>query len=520
MHKDYTIVSLLVSFAAVLAAAAATPVRTDIGNDDIAAPEAEESCLVRVLPQVETGPIKPLNGSNNGPKGYVGNENGGFDGRAYHPNGSFDDFRDLEVPMIRTHDSRFTVGAPNRVNDIALIFPDPAADENDPANYDFTATDNYLATIRQAGCEIMYFLGSSSDSEMGGVPCGTDEPPKDYGKWARIVEHVVRHYNEGWGWRNPSTPFSNQFNIVHWEIGNEADLDCDDSYWKTGEPTWLGRHRYWHGSPEAFFELYGVVARHLRKTFPNLKIGGPGLAGHPVWAERFLEHCRKNDLPLDFFSWHEYAAVPEQTVRLAERYRRLLDRYGFTKTRSYLDEWNWNRGWSDDCWKESVQIRSDLNNFRIAAFYAAVFTDLQHAPVDGLMYYDMRTGCYYNGVFASNSDIPLKGYYSFYAWKKLRRLGIEVKIELLGKPASGVRVVAAKGPDGAIGILVTRHESDWGAIGTEPVRIAVDGRSMKNARVHLTDEFDRFTDRPPRFAADGTLELRLRPYAFAFVEIP
>ena len=496
---------------------ASAAVRTSIGNDDMAVPTPEDGFVLRVWPEDEIGPIKPMNGSNSGPNALKEGDNP--DPAAYHPSGRFDAFRDLSVPMIRTHDSRFTVGSPNRVNDIGLIFPDFDADENDPKNYDFLATDDYLNAARLAGSEIMYFLGTSSDKEMGGRPCGNDEPPKDFAKWARIAEHVVRHYNEGWGWTNANLPFSNQFNIVHWEIWNEPDLDCSDSYWETGEKTWLLRRRYWHGSPEQFFELYRTVATHLKKTFPNLKIGGPGLSGRRIWADRFLAYCEQHRLPLDFFTWHGYAEDPSWFEQQAQHFRSLLDKHGFEKTVTYLNEWNWQIGWSDDRWRESVRMRSEMNNYRIASFYAATMCRLQRAPVDGLMYYDMRTTCFYNGVFASNSDVPLKGYYPFFAWSKLRALGTEVKSALYGKEKD-VHAVAARGADGSLAVLLTRFSSPATSIGTVPVRLSVPGRDLSRARLHMTDELDRYTEQRIRVLPDGTVTVRLRPFAFALVEIP
>ena len=510
-------ISLAAGVVALGAIPALAAVRTAIGNDDMALPAPKDGLALRVSPDAEVGPIKPMNGSNSGPN--VPSSWQDSDPTAWHPTGRFDEFRDLEVPMIRTHDSRFTVGTPNRVNDIGLIFPNFDADENDPGSYDVLATDDYLNAARLAGSEIMYFIGTSCDKEMGGRPCGNDEPPKDFAKFARICEHVVRHYNEGWGWANPDVPFSNQFNIVNWEIWNEPDLDCDDSYWTTGEKSWLLRRRYWRGSPEQFFELYRTVSTHLRKTFPNLRIGGPGLAARKVWADRFLAYCKQHRAPLDFFTWHGYADNPASFERQARDFRDLLDKHGFGKTASYLDEWNWNMGWADDRWRESVRLRSEMNNFRVASFYAATMSRLQKAPVDALMYYDMRTTCFYNGVFASNSDVPLKGYYAFYAWAKLRQLGTEVKSEIFGN-GGDVTAVAAKGRDGSLAVLLTRHASNAGAIGTVPVRLAVSGRKVVNPRLHMTDELERYTERKIRVKPDGSVEVRLRPFAFALVEIP
>lgn len=515
--KTGTVSAIAAGLVVLAATAADRPARTSIDNDDIVVPDSGKGMLLRVWPDEVTGTIKPLNGSNSGPNALRPSDS--RDPGGYRPTGRFDDFRDLEVPMIRTHDSRFTVGAPNRVNDIALIFPNFDADENDPGNYDFAATDDYLASARLAGCEIMYFLGSSSDSEMGGRPCGTDAVPKDFGKWARICEHVVRHYNEGWGWRNPDTPYSNQFNIVWWEIGNEPDLDCSDSYWKDGRPTWLERHRYWGGSPEQFFELYRTTAVHLKRTFPGLRVGGPGLAARHGWAKHFLDYCREHGAPLDFFTWHAYCRRPESFVIMAGEYREMLDQRGFGSAKSMLGEWNWNIGWGGDDWKESIRVRGEMNNFRMASFYAATMCLLQRAQVDVLMYYDMRSSCYYNGVFDAGSSTALKGYYAFYAWAKLRRLGQDVKNALTG-PQKDVYAVSAKGSDDSLGILLVRHSRDIDAIGTVPVKVFVPGRDLREARLHVTDEVDRYTEKCLHVAADGTVTVRLRPNAFAYLELP
>ena len=51
-------------------------------------------------------------------------------------------------------------------------------------------------------------------------------------------------------------------------------------------------------------------------------------------------------------------------------------------------------------------------------------------------------------------------------------------------------------------------------------RFSVAGRSLANARLHVTDELERYTERTLRVATDGTATIRLRPHAFAVVELP
>lgn len=67
---------------------------------------------------------------------------------------------------------------------------------------------------------------------------------------------------------------------------------------------------------------------------------------HPdgLFVEFFHEFLRyisspAHKSPLDFFSWHSYAGVPE-TAAYARYARETLDSYGFTNTENILNEWN------------------------------------------------------------------------------------------------------------------------------------------------------------------------------------
>ena len=113
--------------------------------------------------------------------------------------------------------------------------------------------------------------------------------------------------------------------------------------------------------------------------------------------------------------------VVQENIR---RIRRILDEYGFFETESILDEWNYVKGWNGEDWLYS--LRTDKNH-KGAAFVAAVMEMAQSEPVDMLMYYDARPSCM-NGLFSTDivSD-KLKGYYSFYAFNKLYRLGTAVE---------------------------------------------------------------------------------------------
>ncbi len=133
--------------------------------------------------------------------------------------------------------------------DVPNIFPDFDADENDPRNYDFTLTDEYIGSIVAAGTKIVYRLGITIDR---GTKKYHTLPPRDFAKWSRICEHIVLHCNEGW-----ADGF--EWNILDWEIWNEPE-----------------NPPMWSGTCEEYYELYVTAAKHLKSRFPQLRIGGYG----------------------------------------------------------------------------------------------------------------------------------------------------------------------------------------------------------------------------------------------------
>ena len=482
--------------------------------------------LVRVSADFsdEIGPVKLMNAVNNGPSVK---KPGGDQMR-----GNFEDYKAARIPFARTHDSVNCVSGGAHTCDINAVFPDFDADETDPKNYDFVFTDHYLDNIRRAGTEVFFRLGQTI--EHGPKKYGA-LPPKDYAKWARICEHVIRHYNEGWGWgldqahTTRNIAWSNQFNIVYWEIWNEPDLDASD-----GE---LPKNpRCWGGTVTNFFEFYETAARHLKAKFPKLKIGGPALCGNMGWGERFIRHCRDNSVPLDFFSWHIYAVEPKQIADRCRQVRKMMDRYGFEKSESILNEWNYVKGWTDD-WVYSLEVESGRFNQKAAAFIMSTLIDCQYVPLDMLMFYDARALSGMNSLFDKTTLRPMKGYYPFRAWTKLLDRGTQVAVKVeerrgkwsnantgtffkseSGRPVGSFRAAAAKGKDGSGAIIIARYSNDNDVTDTARVTLSVPGAPLAKARCLLTDSVRTFTEVPLETDNDGSYLIRMLPNSFAVVE--
>lgn len=473
----------------------------------------------------ELRPMKPMNAVNNGPA--VANVGGD------QKRGNFADYKAARIPYARLHDAINCVNGGAHAVDVNAIFRDFDADETDPRNYDFVFTDHYLDTIQRAGTKIYYRLGQTI--EHGPKKYGV-LPPKDFAKWARICEGIVRHYNEGWGWALDKAPttkniaWSNQFNVVYWEIWNEPDLDIGQ--WETNP-------RCWGASPEEFYRLYETAAKHLKSKFPNLKIGGPALAGNEEWAERFIAHCEKTKAPLDFFSWHTYLNEPDtEIVQKARRVRAMLDRHGFKSTESINNEWNYVKGWGDD-WVYSLRVESGDLCLKGAALIAATMSACQSEPIDMLMFYDARTHTVMNSLFDLVTYWPKKGYYPFLAWADLvegrpTQVACSV-VEGTGvasdantgflahkdkaAPAApgGFRAVAAKGARGGAALL-SRYSDDDNVSDVGEVTIRVPGVSLAGARCYLTDLVRTYTKTPMDVQPDGSAKIRMQPLSFALVE--
>lgn len=336
--------------------------------------------VLKIDAQKKLGKFKVLNATNGGPwhKRHANDQ--------YRTN--FEAYKEARIPYSRTHDSGVVniYGGPYSY-DITNIFPNFSADVDNPDSYDFACTDEAVLVTLEAGTETFFRLGQTIEHQI--KKHGT-LPPSDFQKWAEVCEHIIRHYNEGWanGFR---------LNIQYWEIWNEPDLDDDNSTNK----------RTWGGTKAQFFDMYEVAAKHLKKCFPKLKIGGPALAWKEQWAEDFLFEMNKRGVAMDFFSWHIYCVEPKPLIEKAERIRKLLNKYGYENAESILNEWNYIKGWE----KEYVYSLKCIHGIKGAAFTMACISEAQKSNcIDMLMYYDTRPSVFC-GAFDFYTYETLKGYY-------------------------------------------------------------------------------------------------------------
>ncbi len=357
------------------------------------------------------GPVKPVNGVGQPPMVDVLRE---------AP--MFKYLKDAGIPYSRLHDVGGWLGGGMYV-DIPNVFPNFDADETDPKNYRFQFTDALMRNLMKNGVEPFFRLGVTIENFVGpgyhGFPAVNTLPPKDYAKWARICEHVIRHYTEGWA-------NGYKWNIKYWEIWNEPDNEPDPK-----------RNPMFGGTFEEYMKLYGITATHLKKCFPQLKIGGyascgfyaavgsdrvaaanssPRMKYFVECAHQFLKAARDKKWPLDFFSFHSYSD-PKEALRQLRFADELLNSYGFTsdKCERINNEWLPYPG------------RGSLGSSKQAAGVAAEMLGFQNGPCDLACLYDARCGVgTYSPLFNPMTLQPHKAYYAFLAFNELRKLGTAV----------------------------------------------------------------------------------------------
>lgn len=388
------------------------------------------------------------------------------------------------IPYSRLHDVSGWMGH-NLYVDIPNLFRDFDADENDPASYDFAFTDKIIEGLVKAGCEPYFRLGVTIENAHL-IKAYRIFPPKDFEKWARICEHVIRHYNEGW-----ADGF--HFNITYWEIWNEPD-DCF-------KPNTAAM---WKGTPEEFFRLYSVTAKHLKKSFgDSIKVGGYGNCGLYEYEKdknldgknldteilyqfvldfmhKFFKYQQETGAPIDFYSWHVYDNCHDTTkedfkviANHADYMRKILDKYGYTNTEHHLNEWNL-----------FTKVKYRDSNIASAKSLAFMLM-MQDTSTDVMCFYDAGVGFSpYRALISAETGTPYLNYYAFCMYNSLYKLKNQVES---ASNTENVFVQAAK--DNKKAVIVISNTN------TEPVKVKLqlENFAYTDADVLRIDEDNRYT---------------------------
>ena len=362
----------------------------------------------------EAGAIKPINGICNVRSPIHPDEAGTVV--------DLKEITELAPSFVRFHDMGGAFGS--KYVDIPNVFPDMEADENDPKNYDFAFTDRLIEAVVKTGAEPYYRLGVTIENFYG-AKAYRIYPPKDYAKYARICERVVAHYTQGW-----ANGF--KYKMTYWEFWCEPE-----------------NRQLWLGNRHQFYEFYATVAKTVKAKHPEIKFGGYGACrfddfeGLDVnsdscrenwlgWFEEFCDYVTKNEVPLDFFSWHLYRADPNRYAWHARDVRERLDKHGLTKTEAHLTEWD--KGGQLGGLQEMVTMIG-------ASFIAANLCNLQKLPVDVATLYAAGPNSAWCPLF-DKFEQKTPGYYALKSFQVFRKLGTSCEVK--DNPRKRIYALAAK----------------------------------------------------------------------------
>ena len=358
------------------------------------------------------------------------------------------------VNLIRTHD----FGGPF---DMSTLYANQTISPTAANALNFTATDAIFQKFIDGGFNCYLRLGDSYSNSFG-YPAA-QRKPSNSANWVNAAVEVVRHYsnNSTWG-RNA---------IESVEIWNEPDTT-----------------HFWSGNATEFAALFCDTLESLKSAFPNLTIGGPGLAGSATttpqgqaFINTLLSTCQSRSLTPDFLSCHYYGNTVAGFTSVIAYLRGRLDAYGFTGVPLHISEWNTDTRTMDQAtalpWRTGCQGASLLT---------AAWCEFQKLGI--------KKSCFYRGPDPSSTAPEYYGaFYSDGSPKKIARamamwsqvVNFPTRCDVTGLP-SGVYACASTNGSGSFRILV---------VNTNPTAVAWSlNANTSCAIIELSDEIPSATE--------------------------
>lgn len=235
-----------------------------------------------------------------------------------------DSYRQLGVSSVRTHDAGVDSGRTALADVFGgknAIFSNIKADPNNPKSYNWGPTDKMIKNILNTQATVYFRYGNSVKNNLT-IPKSAKKYQKFLELNRTVTKRIIEHYNLG-----DTGGFNHA--LTYFEVWNEPDLGM-----------------FWKGTTKQYLQLYNVVSTTAKQTDSQLLVGGPTDASAnniKGTEDTFLKYVKKHNLPLDFYSFHWYTGYfdPYDFNEYGTHMRKLLNKYGYTKTPIYMTEWNY-----------------------------------------------------------------------------------------------------------------------------------------------------------------------------------
>jgi len=183
----------------------------------------------------------------------------------------------------------------------------------------------------------------------GGYPLGYK--PKSYEIWKEFLKITTDYFKEIEIKTNTK---------IYYEFWNEPDLICN-----------------FDGETKEFLELYKNTMPILKQLHPTSKVGGTALNYFNGTLPKnknkkqnlnfdLIDYTNKNDLPLDFITWHIFGNnIEEQAIQGMKEYKDFFKKNNYSELPIIISEWQTDF----NTWETNVQASLGLRGY--IGFYNA-----------------------------------------------------------------------------------------------------------------------------------------------------
>ncbi len=166
-------------------------------------------------------------------------------------------------------------------------------DSSGQLTFDWSKLDDTICDIYHTGAKPFFSLGYMPEVLSGDKTLVS--APRDWNEWALTVQKTIEHYS---GTNNRLCGQITGFwkTDVYYEVWNEPDLET------------FGKWSIYGGKDYKTLYYYSALGAAAAKNVYPFKLGGPvTTALYQSWIQTFLNYISKNNLRLDFISWHHYS---------------------------------------------------------------------------------------------------------------------------------------------------------------------------------------------------------------------
>lgn len=317
--------------------------------------------------------------------------------------------------------------------------------------FDWSLLDAYMESFAATGAKVVASINIKPAPLFPEID-QTIWMPNNVEEWQMVIGAMVQRYSV-------DRPI-----VTYWEIGNETDI---------GEN---GGTPYLIPDPDDYLAFYQMTIKPILEVFPEAMVGGPAAC----WIDNeplvgFVERCLKENVRLDFISWHRYNNNPEQHVMGVEKAKKRLEGFGANRPEMLYTEWAPNfmniRDGLDlhrEGHNQNISVQDMAYDPYRAAIVAASIIGMLDAGLDWSFYYHIWDQCFYPDAFRSfYSEYGLGLMYEH--WNEMpHRLGLfgvdgEVRPSYFVYQMLthlGTERIAAHSDDSAIRVMATRNEAD------------------------------------------------------------